>query len=372
MSEEEMKSTPLYEQHVLAGAKMVPFADWNMPVQYAEGIIAEHNHTRQHVAVFDICHMGEFTVKGAGAAVALDHILARPVCDQKIGVCRYNFLLNPDGKVMDDLIVYRMGEDDFFIVVNAGTRYGDAEQICANLPDGIVFEDVSDNTAKIDLQGPESADVLAEAGLDIAALPKYFCWTRTVINSIPCLLSRTGYTGELGFELYFDADKAVEMWKYLLTLKNVKPAGLGARDTLRLEMGYALYGHELNLFTTPIEAGYADMLKLDENPDRNFIGKNALTGDEPAKKLVGVVLDGRRAAREGATVFALDGSTVIGKVSSGAFAPSLGMAVAMVYIDIDAGIELGSKVILEAGRALIPGTVCELPFNKNGSARKKL
>ena len=369
---EETKNTPLYEQHVLAGAKMVPFAGWNMPVQYTEGIIAEHNHTRQHVAIFDICHMGEFTVKGEGAAAALDHILARPVCDQKTGVCRYNFLLNPDGKVMDDLIVYRLGEEDFFIVVNAGTRYRDADQISSNLPEGISFEDISDNTAKIDLQGPDSADVLVEAGLDIAALPKYFNLTQTSINSIPCLLSRTGYTGELGFEIYFDAAKAVEMWKYLLTLKNVKPAGLGARDTLRLEMGYALYGHELNLDTTPIEAGYAGMLRLDELPERNFIGKNALVGDTPAKKLVGVVLDGRRAAREGAVVFAMDGSTVVGKVTSGAFAPSLGMAVAMAYVNVDAEINIGSRVMLEAGKTQIPGTVCEIPFNKNGTARKKV
>lgn len=372
MSEEDIKNTPLYEQHVLAGAKMVPFAGWNMPVQYQDGIISEHNHTRQHVAIFDICHMGEFTVKGEGAASALDHILARPVCDQKIGVCRYNFLLNPDGKVMDDLIVYRLGEEDFFIVVNAGTRYRDADQISSNLPEGIAFEDVSDNTAKIDLQGPESADVLVEAGLDITTLPKYFNLTKVSINSIPCLLSRTGYTGELGFELYFDAAKAVEMWQYLLTLKNVKPAGLGARDTLRLEMGYALYGHELNLETTPVEAGYAEMLKLEELPERNFIGKNALVGDAPAKKLVGVVLDGRRAAREGAIAFASDGSTVIGKVTSGAFAPSLGMAVAMAYVNVDAGITIGSRVMLEAGKTQIPGTVCELPFNKNGTARKKV
>ncbi len=351
---------------------MVPFAGWSMPVQYADGIIAEHNHTRQHAAIFDICHMGEFIVKGNGAAASLDHILARPVYNQQVGVCRYNFLLNPDGKVMDDLIVYRMGEEEFFIVVNAGTRYGDAEQISSNLPEGIEFTDVSDSTAKLDLQGPESAEVLVEAGLASAALPDYFHWTKTVINSVPCLLSRTGYTGELGFELYFDADKAVEMWQYLLTLKGVKPAGLGARDTLRLEMGYALYGHELNLATTPIEAGYADMLKLDANPARNFIGKNALTGDAPAKKLVGIALDGRRAAREGAIVFSFDGCTVIGKVTSGAFAPSLGVAVAMAYVNMEAGIDPGSKVILEAGRTQIPGTVCELPFYKNGSVRKKL
>lgn len=366
--------TPLAKLHVAAGAKMVPFAGWNMPVQYDKGIIAEHLHTRKHVSIFDICHMGEFKVHGADAAFALDHVLARPVFDQKIGTCRYNFLLDTDGKVLDDLIVYRMAEADFFIVVNAGTRFQDAEQISSELPEGIIFEDVSDVTGKIDLQGPASAAALDAAGIAISTLPGYFSWMKTSINGIPCLLSRTGYTGELGFELYIPMDKTAAIWEYLLTLPDVLPAGLGARDTLRLEMGYALYGHELNTATNPIEAGYGDLLRLKELPDREFIGKNALCGDIPAKELVGIKLDGRRAAREGAQVFNSTGDKNIGKVTSGAFSPSLEYAVAMAYLSIRDGEEYkcGDIVMLEAGRALIPGRICTIPFYSDGTARIKL
>jgi aminomethyltransferase len=371
MGSEKTLNTPLCEQHIAAGARMVPFAGWNMPVQYTEGIIAEHNHTREHVSLFDICHMGEFKVKGPGALESLDKIFARPVFDQKIGICRYNFLLNPDGKVMDDLIVYRMGEEDFFIVVNAGTRFSDAEQIKSELPTGISFEDVSDDIAKLDLQGPESADVLAAAGIDAASLPGYFKWANVEINGIPVLLSRTGYTGELGFELYFSADKAVDMWEYLLSFEQVKPAGLGARDTLRLEMGYALYGHELNLKRTPLDAGYGPMLKLQENPERTFIGKSALTAEEPGQKLVGITLESRRAAREGADIMDMAGE-IIGTVTSGAFGPSCGVAVAMGYIDSDKCPELGGEVQLAAGRAVLKGQITSLPFYEGGSVRKKL
>ncbi len=359
-----MQETPLAESHRQLNARMVPFAGWNMPVQYSEGILAEHAHTRNAVSLFDICHMGEFRVKGNNTEAAMDKIFARPVAGQPVGVCRYNFLLNDNGGVMDDLIVYRLAEDEFYIVVNAGTREGDAERIKALLPDGISFTDESDATAKLDLQGPGSADVLAAAGLDKTALPRYFRWIKTTINGISCLLSRTGYTGELGFELYFDAAKAVDMWDYLLSFEQVKPAGLGARDTLRLEMGYALYGHELNTETTPVEAGYGPMLKLDQLPDRVFPGSDALRNNEPGKKLVGIKLDGRRAAREGTAVLN-QAEEVIGKVSSGAFSPSLGCAIAMAYVPTDFSDE---KVLLDAGRKHLEGEITSLPFYTEGTA----
>lgn len=369
--ESKLAETPLAKLHVAAGAKMVPFAGWNMPVQYTEGIIAEHNHTREHVSLFDICHMGEFRVKGPGALEALDGILARPVIDQKIGICRYNFLLNPDGGVMDDLIVYRMDEDEFFIVVNAGTRYSDADQFRTNLPNEITFTDESDITAKLDLQGPESADVLAGLGLEVSELPGYFRWKKVEINSIPCLLSRTGYTGELGFELYFAADKAAEMWNLLLSCEPVKPAGLGARDTLRLEMGYALYGHELDDKTTPIEAGMGGMLKLEDYSDRVFIGSNALRNGTPKKQLVAITLESRRAARAGAAIMDTE-ENPIGIVTSGAFSPSTGTAVAMGYVENIFNLSDGDSVLLDAGRAKLEGKICSLPFYHGGSVRKKL
>ncbi len=363
---ENLKITPLNGRHIALDARMVPFAGWNMPVQYPEGILAEHRHTRTHVSIFDIFHMGEFRVKGPGAAQELDRILARAVANQKPGTCRYNFLLTEKGTVIDDLIVYRISESEFYIVVNAGTRDGDAARLKELLPKSISFADESDATAKIDLQGPESADMLVGLGLERENLPLYYKWTNTEIAGIPCLLSRTGYTGELGFELYFDTGKSEKMWNLLLEQKNVKPAGLGARDTLRLEMGYPLYGHELNLETTPVEAGFGQLLKLEEK--RNFIGAEILRNSQPAKKLVGIVLEGRRAAREGTEVL-IDGQHA-GKVSSGTFAPSLEKAVSMAYISTEFQFQLGKDVELVTGRTNINGKISEIPFYKGGTARK--
>ncbi len=370
MNEPTCRNTPLYEQHCELGARMAPFANWNMPIQYSSGIIAEHTHTRKAVSLFDICHMGEFEVQGTNAATALDLIFARPVKDQPVGVCRYNFLLNTDGRVMDDLIVYRLADDKFFIVVNAGTRDTDAAQISSKLPDDIQFKDVSDTTAKLDLQGPLSADILQLLGLPIKQLPTYFHWGQVNIADVPVLLSRTGYTGELGFELYFNANKAAYMWKQLLKFSQVNPAGLGARDTLRLEMGYALYGHELSLEHTPLEAGYGMMLKLDRESQRDFIGKTALLRETRHLKLIGIRLDGRRAAREGAAV--LSNGTIIGRVTSGAFGPSVGSAIAMAYVDVKSCPQPEDEVKLEAGRVILTGKVSSLPFYKNGSVRNKL
>lgn len=361
-----LKMTPLNGIHAGLGARMVPFAGWNMPVQYPEGILAEHRHTRTHASIFDIFHMGEFRVRGEGAAAWLDSILARAVADQKPGTCRYNFLLTDRGTVIDDLIVYRIGESEFFIVVNAGTKDGDAERFRGLLPKGITFADESSATAKIDLQGPESADVLAALGLKKETLPLYYKWMNAEIAGVPCLLSRTGYTGELGFELYFDTAKSEKIWNLLLGQKNVKPAGLGARDTLRLEMGYPLYGHELNLDTTPVEAGFGKILKLDEK--RNFVGSETLRNSHPAKRLVGIILEGRRAAREGTEVL-IDGRPA-GKVSSGTFAPSLDRAVAMAYVSTEFQTPQGKDVELVTGKTNINGKISEPPFYMNGTARK--
>ena len=350
---------------------MVPFAGWNMPVQYKEGILAEHQHTREKVGLFDICHMGEFRVTGKGALEALDAIFARPVFNQRVGLCRYNFLLNKDGKVMDDLIVYRLAEEDFFIVVNAGTRANDSEMIQSQLPEDIVFEDVSDLTTKLDLQGPLAADILNQAGLANEDLPNYFNWAEVVINDIPVLLSRTGYTGELGFELYFDVEKAEQIWNYLLSFEDVKPIGLGARDTLRLEVGYALYGHELTEDYTPLDAGYGPMLKLKDFPERKFTGREALEAAAPAIKLIAISLEGRRAARAGAEIFSGD-ERKIGIITSGAFGPSIGAAVAMGYVDANEELSIGDEVKLSAGRSMIAGKISALPFYKEGTVRKKL
>jgi aminomethyltransferase len=366
MDSKSLHDSPLKSEHLSLNARMVPFAGWNMPVQYPEGILAEHRHTREKASIFDICHMGEFRVKGKNAAQELDHILARAVADQKNGICRYNFMLSEKGTVIDDLIVYRIADDEFFIVVNAGTKDGDADRFKKLLSEDIEFYDESDQTAKIDLQGPESADVLIDLGFKKEDLPGYFRFIHTTINSVPCILSRTGYTGELGFEIYINSKDAVDIWRLLLENENVKPAGLGARDTLRLEMGYPLYGHEMDLETTPVEAGFGTMLKLDS--EREFIGSGPLKNTPPAKFLTAFILDGRRAAREGSEIL-LNGQPA-GHVSSGTFSPSLELAVAMGYLN--APLTSGDKVEIQVGRNALPATVCDLPIYTKGTARKSL
>jgi aminomethyltransferase len=364
----KIKNTPLFEKHRALNAKMVPFAGWNMPVQYSEGIIAEHNHTRNKVSLFDICHMGELRIKGTGAAEALEQIFPRSVISQTTGSCRYNFLLSDTGTVIDDLIIYRMDQDEFLIVVNAGTKDSDLIRLRELIPESIEIVDESACTAKLDLQGPESANTLEELGLTKEELPKYYKWINTSIAGVPVLLSRTGYTGELGFELYFNADFSEKIWDLLLDQSDVKPAGLGARDTLRLEMGYPLYGHEMDIETTPIEAGFKGMLNLEDN--RNFPGAEDLKNIPVKKQLTGIVLEGRRAAREGTEIM-IDGQ-IVGKVSSGAFSPSLGKAIAMGYFNSEVKITPETQVELAVGRGTIPGKIASMPFYRDSTVRIKL
>ncbi|NQZ70343.1 MAG: glycine cleavage system protein T, partial [Lentisphaeria bacterium] len=237
----DLKSTAFEQLHIDAGARMVEFGGWNMPVQY-DGIIAEHNHTREQVSLFDCSHMGQFRVKGPNAGTELDAILPRCAANQKHGSCRYNFILNESGGVLDDLIVYRLNDDEFYIVVNAGTCEGDAAWFKQHLKTA-EFIDESASTSKLDIQGPETMAVMKELGFDTELLPGYFKFIETELDGMPLLLSRTGYTGELGFELYFHSDQSEAVWAKIMGCSHVKPAGLGARDTLRLEMGYPLYGH---------------------------------------------------------------------------------------------------------------------------------
>ncbi len=362
---ENVKRTILYEKHFALGARFVPFSGWEMPVSYGEGIIAEHIHTRKHVTLFDICHMGEFRVSGAGAEDALDRIVARTVKSQKLGTCRYNFLLNEDGKVIDDIIVYRIGAQEFFIVVNAGTKDGDAEWIRSHLGDSANFADESDEMAKLDLQGPESRDVLLGLGFNKLELPDYYKFISTKIAGMECILSRTGYTGELGYEIYVNVNSANAVWDVLLSDKRVKAAGLGARDTLRLEMGYPLYGHELNLQTTPIEAGFGKLLNISD--EREFIGKKALSAIQPEKKIIGIEVEGKRAAREGAEI--IFAGEKIGYVSSGSYAPSLERAVAVGFVDAKFSFEKGASLEVFFKKNVFRGCFSDIPFYKNGTAK---
>ncbi len=361
--------TPLSDNHVELGARMVDFAGWEMPVQYA-GILGEHRHTRTRVSLFDTCHMSEFIIRGPGALSALRAALACRVDGLQVGRCRYGFLLNADGGIVDDLICYRVEPEEYMIVANAGRREADAAALGQRTGTKAEFADASDEMAKIDLQGPNALTaLLAVAGPAARGLP-YYGFTRIEVAGVDALVSRTGYTGELGYELYVAPEDVVGLWERLLELPDVKPAGLGARDTLRLEMGYSLYGHELDESTTPLEAGLQWALPA----HADYVGAEALarrSEEGIQKRLVGVQFQGRRAARQDAPLLADDDDEEVGKVTSGCFAPSVGAAVALGYA-APGFAQPGRKLAARVRGTRLPGTVVELPFYREGTARKKV
>lgn len=359
--------TPLFDVHVKLGARIAPFGGWDMPIQY-EGILAEHEQTRKRAAIFDICHMGEFEVRGPTAESDLERLLTQNVATIKPGQARYGYLLQEDGGVIDDLTCYRLGPDFFYLVVNAGTRTGDAEWIRANLSPQTEFRDVSDETAKLDIQGPASREEIERViGTKLPELGYFFSTPFDMLGT-RTLLSRTGYTGEFGYEIYFPWNEAVRFWDAFTASGAIRPAGLGARDTLRLEVAYPLYGHELGPERTPVAASrglFVDMKKV-------FTGKAACARDLAngcPRYLAGLQLESRRAARAHDRI--LHGGREAGEVTSGSLAPSLGFAVALGYLD--AGLcEPGTKLeIAVAGGKTLPATVVALPFYREGSARRK-
>jgi aminomethyltransferase len=350
------------DNHVALGAKMVDFAGYEMPVQY-ESIIAEHNHTRTQASLFDISHMGEFTLRGDGAMAALEKIVTHNLRTLAPGKCRYGFLLNERGGVLDDLIVYCLGQDDYMLVVNAACEKKDFDWIDGHLPAGLDLVNISEETAKIDLQGPLALQVLESVFEPGWRRLGYFNFEQARFDGRSCLVSRTGYTGELGYELYIDTDRAAKLWDELLHDEHCKPAGLGARDTLRLEMGYPLYGQDIDEEHTPVEAGYEWML----SSEADFIGKSGLGA--PREFLIPLKFDCRRCARCGATIVD-DAGNEIGRITSGSFSPSLGHSIALAYIVKEHADKKRFKVV--AGKAELEAMKTDLPFYKDGTARKKL
>ena len=349
--------TPLYQAHIEAGAKMTPFAGWMMPVQY-RGILEEHHHTRRNASVFDICHMGEFLIHGNGAAAGLDALLTHAVSRLATGRCGYGFLCNDQGGVLDDLIVYRLAEEHFMLVVNAACIEKDKKRLRECLTEEVVLEDVSANTAKIDLQGPASRTALNTLLGGDWRMP-YFSFVRTVWQGNDLLISRTGYTGEFGFEIYCASPLARDLWDALLGLPGVLPAGLGARDTLRLEAGLPLYGHELDEAHTPVEAGFAPLLAR----SGTFPGREHM--DRVRQRLIGLSLEGRQSAREKDPVLNLDGSE-IGYVTSASFAPTLGHSVALAYVDVSRAED--EEFRIQRGKKTLSARKTSLPFY-TGTAR---
>lgn len=342
------RSTPLHDEHVALGASMTEFGGWMMPLRYGSDI-AEHAAVRSAAGLFDLSHMGEIEVSGPGAGAALDHALVGWLSTLEVGRARYSMIAQEDGAVVDDLVVYRTADETFLVVANAGN----AEVVLAALEQRVVGFDAqvtftSPEVALVAVQGPRAAEILlsltAPEHQDAVSSLKYYAITPATVAGTDLLVARTGYTGEDGFELFVENGSAVALWRALLVAGEplgLVPAGLSARDSLRLEAGMPLYGHELDLTTTPFEAGLGRVVRLDktdaDGAPVDFVGRAALEArksSEPARVLVGLKALGRRPARAGYPVV-VDASSldvVIGTVTSGAPSPTLGYPVALAYV----------------------------------------
>jgi aminomethyltransferase len=358
------RRTALYDRHVQLGARMAPFGGFMMPIQYA-GILAEHKAARMAAAVFDCCHMGEFRVSGETALVDLERLVSCDLASLAVGRCRYGLLCNLEGGVIDDLLVYRLNAAEVMLVVNAGTQDGDFEWIASHVSRGTTLRNISVSTAKVDIQGPGAPGILQGIVDNIDGDLRFYGFQYNTYRGHPVLISRTGYTGEVGFEIYSDPSLIGRFWDECIE-RGAVPAGLGARDTLRLEIGLPLYGHELKDYRNAGEVGFPQFI----SKTKAFIGSAAVRNCAALKeRLVGMAFEGRQAAREGNRILSEKGAA-IGAVTSGSFAPSLGYAVALGYVN-SAFSTVGTRVVAETRRKLT-GQVVALPFFREGTARKPL
>jgi len=369
--DDTLATTPLHSAHVALGGKMVPFAGFSMPVQYPTGITAEHRAVREAAGLFDVSHMGEFQLSGPDAQRFLQHVTVNDVSRMAVGQAQYSALCREDGCVLDDLLIYREPRQ-WMIVVNASNRARDWEWMQRHAqPFDVELVDRSDETALLALQGPLAAAILAPLApdLDLDAIG-YYRFASGEVAGIPMLVARTGYTGEDGFELYVRNEEALRLWDALLEAgspRGLLPAGLGARDSLRLEMGYALYGNDLDLEHTALESGLGWIVKLDKGP---FVGSEALARQKAEgvpRRLVGLRCGERVFPRPGYPV--VHGDEVVGVVTSGVLSPTLGVGVALAYVPAALaapGTELGVRIRDRSA----PAVVERPPFHKGGSVRR--
>lgn len=355
-----MQKTPLYDEHVRLGAKVVDFHGWALPVQYT-GIIEEHLHTRQAASIFDCSHMGEFVIPGAASIAGFDSLVISDVQGLRVSRGRYGAILNPQGGIVDDIVSFKLAEDEIYLVTNAGPLELVDQMIAEGAPEA---RNLSAATAKIDVQGPAARDVLAKVGLGAVATLKYFAARRFDWNGTPIVVSRAGYTGELGFELFIPNEAAVPLWRALLATEPVKPAGLGARDTLRTEVGYPLSGQDVDETRTPLEAGLDKFISW----NKPFIGREALLAKRTEGRypvLTAVRTLDRRAPRHGFEV--RHGGTIAGVVTSGTYGPSVGHGVGLAYVPRELA---GPGTRLTAGPKEIELETAEIPIYKTGTCRK--
>ena len=369
-----LRQTPLHDVHLALGAKMVPFAGYEMPIQYT-GILDEHRAVREAAGLFDVSHMGEFRLRGPGALALAQRLVTNDVSRLADGQAQYAVLCAEDGGAIDDLLVYRLAEDDVMLVVNASNVEADWAHVNTVLAEGgfdCETRDETRETALLALQGPKAFEVFhAATGVDASAIPYYHFEqpaAGTVLDAEDVILSHTGYTGERGLEIYCPARDAVRIWEALTVAGGtygLRAAGLGARDTLRLEAGYCLYGNELDRDTTPLEANLGWVVKPDA---ADFVGRDALVqqkADGIPRKLIGFVATGRGLPRPGMEIATPDG-TPIGRVTSGSQSPALGAGVGLGYVPRDAAYtEPGTELaVLVRGRTL-PVEVRKPPFHKS-------
>ncbi|MGH2472570.1 MAG: glycine cleavage system aminomethyltransferase GcvT [Candidatus Limnocylindria bacterium] len=354
-----MRRTPLYDKHEALGAKIVPFAGYEMPIQY-EGIVAEHRAVRSVAGLFDLSHMGEFVFQGRGAGALVDRLVSSDIAGLEIYQARYGLLTNERGTIVDDVIVYRTAETEFLMVVNAANIAKDRAHVLAHLSKDVVFDDRSYETALIAIQGPRAAQILETVTTtDLREIPS-FGVTGAEVAGGSATLARTGYTGEDGFEIFVPNAQAGRVWDFLLErgkFIGLKPIGLGARDTLRLEARFSLYGNDIDETTDPIEAGLGWTCKL----DKEFIGRDAIAAKKaagPTRKIAGLVVEGG-VARHGYEV--TQNGEVVGQVTSGTYGPTVEKNIALAYVPTPLS-KVGTALAVRIRGKDVPATVVKTPF----------
>jgi aminomethyltransferase len=357
------KKTSLYDLHLEQGGKMIEFAGYILPVQYS-GIIEEHIAVRERVGIFDISHMGEFIISGEDSPEFTDYLLTNSTEKLEIGHIAYSPMCLPDGGIVDDLLCYRLDEMEYMLVVNATNKEKNKNWINENLLGNTDFRDISDDITLIAVQGPESEEALTSLTNDIdLSKIRYYWWDKGIIAEQEVLISRTGYTGEDGFEIYIDKNAdPVKIYKSIMNAGSefgIMPVGLGARDTLRLEKKYCLYGNDIDETTSPLEAGLEWTIKFDKI---DFIGKDALVLQKEQgikRKLIGFKMLGNAIPRKGYRIFLDD--RITGEVTSGSFSPSLSCPIGLGYVSIEDA-EIGTDVEIEIRSNKHPATIVKTPF----------
>ena len=352
-----MKTTPLHAKHLALKAKMAEFAGYDMPIQYESGVLAEHNWTRERAGLFDVSHMGQIIVQGAGALSFWEKLTPSAIGKLGHNVAKYTVMANEEGGIIDDLIVTRLADDKFFAVINAGCKDKDIAWMQMNLPENAKLLHLEDR-ALLALQGPKAETVLREAlGIDAAELG----YMRFMKHDT-FYISRLGYTGEDGFEISVRVADAADVWDKILTHPEAKPIGLAARDSLRLEMGYPLYGHDINADTSPLEADLGWIMGKDRS---GYVGEQPIRkhlDNGPPRLRVGIKLTDKGVAREGAEIYSLSGQK-LGDFTSGGHSPTLNASIGQGYIDTTLA-KIGDEVLIRVRGRDIKGVIAPMPFVK--------